>query len=171
MSDTAPMNPIVLGKINGFYGVKGWVKIYSYTDPRQQIFTYPCWHIKVNEEWVKCEVAEWLERGKNLLARLSDYTNRDQATELLSVDIVIDRSELPESGAGGYYWTDLVGIEVFTEQKVYLGVIDHLFSTAANDVIVVRGERERLIPWLREEVITEVNLKEGRLIVNWDPDF
>ncbi|HBA35088.1 MAG TPA: ribosome maturation factor RimM [Gammaproteobacteria bacterium] len=165
------MNPIVLGKINGFYGVKGWVKIYSYTDPRQQIFTYPCWHIKVNEEWVKCEVAEWLERGKNLLARLSDYTNRDQATELLSVDIVIDRSELPESGAGGYYWTDLVGIEVFTEQKVYLGVIDHLFSTAANDVIVVRGERERLIPWLREEVITEVNLKEGWLIVNWDPDF
>ena len=165
------MHPIVLGKINGFYGVKGWVKIYSYTDPRQQIFTYPCWHIKVNEEWVKCEVAEWLERGKNLLARLSDYTNRDQATELLSVDIVIDRSELPESGAGGYYWTDLVGIEVFTEQKVYLGVIDHLFSTAANDVIVVRGERERLIPWLREEVITEVNLKEGRLIVNWDPDF
>ena len=164
-------NPVLLGKVNGLHGVNGWVKIFSHTEPRQQIFTYKSWAIKFSDSWKSLHVLDWRGDGKILTAQLDGYTDRDQSAKLIGLDIAVDRSEFPPSSDGSYYWIDLIGMDVLTESGEALGKIDHLFSTGANDVVVVKSERERLLPWVMDEVIKKVDFNNRQLIVDWDPDF
>ena len=81
------------------------------------------------------------------------------------------RDALPKPAPGELYWSDLEGLRVRTVEGRELGTVSHLFETGANDVIVVKGDRERLIPFLRDSVVREVDLAAGTMIVDWDPDF
>jgi len=90
---------------------------------------------------------------------------------LVGQAIAVRRDQLPPPRAGEFYWADLEGLAVETEQGTRLGRVDHLFATAANDVLVVRGERERLIPFLWGAVIKDVEFDRGLILVDWDPDF
>jgi len=83
----------------------------------------------------------------------------------------VPRSELPDPGPDSFYWTDLEGLTVRTVAGVELGVVDHLLETGANDVLVLKGERERLIPYVRGAVVTDVDLEQGVITVDWDPEF
>ena len=85
--------------------------------------------------------------------------------------VVLDRVELPEAESDSYYWADLIGLKVITTQGVRLGEVERMMETGANDVVVVSGERERLIPWIRDSVIKSVNLTESIITVDWDADF
>lgn len=163
--------PVLLGKINGLHGVDGWVKVFSHTEPRQQIFTYKSWFIKFGDTWKAVDVLNWRGGGKILTAQLDGYSDRDQSAKLIGSDIAIDRSEFPPSGEGNYYWIDLIGMDVLTQSGENLGKIDNLFSTGANDVVVVKSERERLLPWVMDEVIKKVDFDRRELIVDWDPEF
>jgi 16S rRNA processing protein RimM len=78
---------------------------------------------------------------------------------------------LPPAPEGEYYWTDLIGLTVINREGVTLGQVDHLLETGANDVLVVKGERERLIPFLLELVVLEVDLAQRMLRVDWEEDF
>jgi 16S rRNA processing protein RimM len=90
---------------------------------------------------------------------------------LIDCDIAVQREQLPALESGEYYWTDLQGLRVVNLEGVELGVVSHLFETGANDVLVVRGERERLIPYTTGEAIQEVDLDHGQITVDWDPEF
>lgn len=169
MAETASRR-VLLGRISGLFGVRGWVKIHSHTEPREQILDYADWQIGRNGHWRDAQVAEAAAHGKGLIARLDGYQDRDRAAELVGCDIAINRDDLPELQEG-YYWCDLQGLRVVTGDGVELGRVDHLFSTGANDVMVVRGDRERLLPWLRPDVIRDVDLDAGVISVDWDPDF
>lgn len=162
---------ILLGRISGLYGVRGWVKVYSYTEPRENILGFSPWHVRLGGEWQFREVAEGRVHGKGIVARLSDVEDRDAAAALVGADIAISRDRLPAPAPGEYYWTDLIGLRVFTLAGAELGVVDHLLETGANDVLVVQGERERLIPFIREQVVVEIDLERGVMRVDWDPDF
>jgi 16S rRNA processing protein RimM len=162
---------VELGRITGLFGVRGWVKIYSGTQPRDHILTYPTWYLQLNGRWVPVVPEEGRSHGKGMVAKIKGFDDRDRALELLDAAIAVPRSELPEPGEGEYYWTDLIGLAVVTTTGVDLGRVDELFETGANDVIVVKGERERLIPFLQGSVVTAVDLAAGRLTVDWDPDF
>jgi len=83
----------------------------------------------------------------------------------------VPRSALPAAGEDEYYWSDLEGLRVETLEGVDLGTVDHLIETGANDVLIVRGDRERLIPFLRPSVVREIDLVAARIRVAWDPDF
>lgn len=162
---------IQAGRITGLYGIRGWVKVYSYTRPRDNIIQYSPWLVKLNGQWRSFEIAEARVHGKGVIARLEGYQDRTQATELIGSDIEIRREQLPELSEDEYYWSDLEGMEVRTNSGQSLGTVDHLLETGANDVLVIKGERERLIPYLRGDVIVDIDRQTNTITVDWDPDF
>lgn len=162
---------VAVGRISGVYGVKGWVKIYSYTDPRDNILQYTPWLLKRPDGWQAVEVVDGRAHGKGVVARLEGCEDRDAAARWIDTEIAILRSQLPEPEAGEYYWNDLIGLRVLTLSGEDLGRVDHLLETGANDVLVVQGDRERLIPYIPGDVVTAVDLDAGELRVDWDPGF
>lgn len=162
---------IVLGRVSGLFGVRGWVKIHSHTSPREGILGYKTWYLKLPEGWRSHKLAGGRPQGKGVVARLSGFDDRDQAATLVGLEIAVRREQLPKLAPGEYYWSDLEGLRVENLEGVDLGVVSHLFETGANDVLVVKGDRERLIPYTRGEAIRRVELESGRIIVDWDPDF
>ena len=109
--------------------------------------------------------------GKQIVAQLEGYSDRNQAELLRGLDIAVARSQLPAPQQGEYYWLDLIGLRVFTIGGVDLGIVDSLMETGANDVLVVNGDKQRLIPFVVNEYIRQVDLKQGKIIVDWDPSF
>ncbi len=162
---------INVGKISGVFGIKGWVKVFSFTDPRENILTYSPWLLKKNDETKTVTIVDGQLQGKTIVAQLSDVNDRDQAASLMGWDVFITQDQLPKAAKNEYYWSDLIGLSVETIDGVELGVIDSLLETGANDVIIVQGERERVIPFLQGQTIISVDLDAGRMIVDWDSEF
>jgi 16S rRNA processing protein RimM len=162
---------VILGRVAGVYGVKGWVRVHSDTAPRENILSYAPWLLRRNGDWEAWDVEEGHRHGKGVVARLAGVGDRDVAATFVGADIAVPRERLGGPGAGEYYWTDLEGLEVVTTRGVVLGIVDHLFETGANDVMVVTGDRERLVPFVEPQVVRAVDFAAGRLVVDWDPDF
>lgn len=162
---------ISVGKISGVFGVKGWVKVFSFTDPRENILSYSPWLLKKGDQTKKVNVVDGQSQSKTIVAQLSDIKDRDQAEGLIGWDIFISRDQLPKAAKGEYYWSELIGLHVETIDGVQLGVVDSLLETGANDVIIIQGERERVIPFLQGQTIINVDLDAGKIIVDWDPEF
>jgi len=162
---------ITLGKINGVYGLKGWVKVFSHTNPRDRIVGYSHWMLRQGNEWRKIEVLRGREHGKTVVAQLVGIEDRNQAEALRGADIAITRDQLEKLARDEYYWIDLIGLQVLNQDDVDLGQVVHLFETGSNDVMVVRGDRERLVPFIQGQYVKNVDLDEGVIRVDWDPEF
>ena len=159
---------LLVGKIVGLHGVDGWIKLESYTEPRLSVFRYQPWLVGDKE----ISGAHGREQGKGVIAKLPGCDDRAAAARLIGATIQVRRSALAKPRRGEIYWADLEGLEVVTTDGVALGKVSHLFSTGANDVLVVRdGERERLIPYVTKQFVREVDLQAGRIVVDWDPEF
>lgn len=162
---------VVVGKITGVFGVRGGLKVYSYTEPRANILNYSPWYLITGGVRVAREVRNGHAKGKGVVAFLADCTDRNAAEALVYSEVAVLRSQLPPAEEGEYYWSDLIGLHVVTVNGIALGQVTQLFETGANDVLVVQGERERMIPYLPKQVVREVNLARGEMVVDWDPDF
>ena len=162
---------VVLGRIAAPFGVKGWVKIQSWTKPPEKIIAYRPWLLERGGAWREWQVAEGRAHGNGAIARLVDVSDRDQAAALAGTNIAVYREQLPALRPGEYYWADLIGLEVRLQDGRSLGRVQGLMATGANDVLVVRGERERLIPFIRGQVVKQVDAGAGLIRVDWDPDF
>ena len=162
--------PVVIGKIVGLFGVRGWVKVHAYTRERTDVMNYSVWLVADSNGWTEQEVRDIKAHGPGLIAQLAGFDDRDAAQRLVGAEIAIPRTELPALADGEYYWADLEGLAVVNRAGVELGRVSHLFETGANDVMVVRGERERLIPYI-DGVVESVDLAQGRIVVDWDADF
>jgi 16S rRNA processing protein RimM len=160
---------ILVGHVAGVHGVKGWVKIHSLTEPREAIFDYQPW--LMGDALEKVVVRQGKKHGKRLIALLKNTETREQAEDLVNTRISVRRGQFPEPASGEYYWTDLIGLKVKTTEGTGLGKIENLLATGANDVMVVQGDRERLIPFVLEQYVRQVDLDNGEVIVDWDPDF
>jgi 16S rRNA processing protein RimM len=163
----------LLGRVAGAFGVRGECRLESWTEPRDAIFRYHPWTLRDARGALR-EVGRVRGRGmgKHVIAQLPGVADRDQAAAMHGTEILVPRSALPPPAPGEYYWVDLEGLDVLTVEGVALGRVSHLFSTGANDVLVVRdGERERLLPFLPPDTIREVDFAAGRITVDWDPDF
>jgi 16S rRNA processing protein RimM len=168
---TETKQQIPLGRVNGLYGVQGWVKIYSYTDPITNIFNYTPWQVEKNGQWHTISICASKTLNKGLVAQFTNCHNRDEASDWLDAEIAVYRAQLPPSTEGEYYWTDLIGLTVKDLDDRILGRVDRLLETGANDVLVVVGEKEQLIPFLLDKTIKQIDLMTGILQVDWDPDF
>ncbi len=159
-----------IGHVSGVHGVKGWLKIHSYTVPRANILTYGSWRLLQGEKACVVRLEDGRGDGGRVTAKLEGIDDRDRAGELIGAEIAVERSQLPECGPDEYYWTDLEGLEVRTPAGTRLGVVDHLLATPGHDVLVVAGERERLIPFVQGAVILSVDLAAQLIIADWPTD-
>ncbi len=166
-TDTAS-RAVLLGRITGLYGVKGWVKVFSYTDPREAILTFDRWLLGSETDWKSVSVADGRQHGKAVIARISGIDDRDAAAALVGRDIAVHREDLPAVEDGQFYWTDLEGLDVVTRGGRSLGRVAYLLETGAHDVLVTAGDRERLIPFVMDEVILDVDIARRVIRVDWD---
>ncbi len=170
-------NMIVLGHISGLFGIQGWVKVYSHTEPRHNILNYSPWYLYSGGEWLPYRLVQGKQHGKTLIAQLEQCPDRDSAAALVGREIAVTRQQLPALEEGDYYWRDLLGLRVINLADVELGQVTNLMETGANDVLVVEqtdaaGDRQqRLIPFIREQVIKQVDLQAGVIRVDWEPEF
>ncbi|MFC4727193.1 ribosome maturation factor RimM [Coralloluteibacterium thermophilus] len=162
---------LLLGRIVGVFGIRGELKIESHTEPRTAIFDYQPWTLRAGGREREVSGVRGKATGKNIVATFPGIEDRDAAETLIGQEIWVPRSALPAAAPGEYYWVDLEGLEVVTVEGVALGRISHLFATGANDVVVVRGDRERLLPYVMGDVIHSIDLDAGRMVVDWDPEF
>ncbi len=168
---TADQKPIIVGRISGLFGVRGWVKIHSYTEPREAILDYRDWLIDIGDEWQPMAVVEGKPHGKTIIAHLEGIDDRDEAAGYVQATIGVNRSLLPETADGEFYWSDLEGLTVRRANGKVLGTVAYLLETGANDVLVVREEdREVLIPFVMGLIVKDVDLAAGVIEVDWDWD-
>jgi 16S rRNA processing protein RimM len=166
----APAAPVKLGRIVGLFGVRGWVKVHSDTRPRKAILDYNPWLLELAGCWREYRLAQGRVHGPGIVARFEGCTERNAAARLVGAAIGARREQLPPAGPGEYYWAELEGLRVVNLRGDDLGVVSHLFETGANDVMVVVGERERLIPFTRDAV-RAVDLAARMIRVDWDREF
>lgn len=160
----------MLGRISGLFGVRGWVKVHSYTDPREAILRYKSWLLGHAGTWQPMVVAEGQRHGKTVVARIDGFDDRDQASALIGQDIAVRRDELPETEEGQYYWSDLEGLRVVRSDGSEIGTVAYLLETGAHDVMVIKGETECLVPFVKDEIVVNVDLASGVITVDWDWD-
>lgn len=174
-TDSSDTQYLVVGKVGAPYGVRGWVKLYSFTEPSDNLLDYDPWYTisksRGDSDWVIAPVTEAKTHGKGFVAKFKGSEDRDAAARLSGQEIAIRRDQLPPAAKGEYYWKDLQGLAVSTVDGVSLGLVDHLLETGANDVLVVKGDRERLIPYVVGPIVKNVDLDTGTMQVDWDPDF
>ncbi|MFT5500805.1 MAG: 16S rRNA processing protein RimM [Woeseiaceae bacterium] len=163
-------NPVILGHVSGLFGVKGWFKVHSYTEPREAILTHRNWLLERDGDWQPVRIEEGKPHGKTVVVRLEGVTDRDAAASYVGAEIGISRNDMPELKSGEYYWADLEGMQVVHIGGRVLGKVSYLLATGANDVLVVQGDQEILIPFVRNEVIKDVDVANGVISVDWEWD-
>ena len=166
---------VELGKIVGVWGVKGWVKLHSYTRHRAEIANYSTWYLQggKSKETVAYDVLNCRQQGQGIVAQLEGIDSREQAMLLSGQRILVKESDLPELPKGEFYWQQLIGLQVSNLQGIEIGKISSILETGANDVLVIKsdtaGEEDTLIPYT--DVVLEIDLERGSMLVDWDPDF
>lgn len=167
-----PTRRILVGRIHGAFGVRGELKLQSFTEPAKAILAYQPWTLRA-PSGVEREIdgARGRDTHKGIVMTLPGVDDRDAAEAMRGTDLYVPRSALPPPKPGEYYWVDLEGLRVVNADGVDLGVVSHLFSTGANDVMVVHGERERMVPFVQPDYILAVDLDAGQVTVDWDPEF
>lgn len=165
---------IPVGKISGAFGVKGWVKVYSFTEPRANILEYSPLFLSRQGEWIEIKVSGGHLQGKGVVMGIANVTDRDQVQPLIGSELAIKKTQLEPVDEDEFYWTDLMGLSVENLQGENLGVVDHLLETGANDVLVVKEpgqKQERLIPFVMDEIVTLVDLDNKLIRVDWEKDY
>ena len=161
---------LLVGKINGFFGVQGWVKIFSYTEPRKNILEYQPWYFIDDGTYKAIEMTTGREQSKTIVAHVKGIDNRDQAGQLIGKSLYIDKDQLPQLDDNEHYWYELAGFRVINKNAVDLGVVDYLVDTGSNNVLVIKGDKEHWIPYI-EPYLVSVDKKNRVISVNWDENF
>jgi len=169
---------IILGKVGAVYGIKGWLKIHSFTDETEAILDYFPWSLKLGNNTQTVEITDWRKHNKVLIVKVAGIDDRDEAQAFVGSEILTNEAALPELSEDDFYWRDLIGMSVVTNKGYDLGVVTDMMETGANDVLVVKAnlkdgfsKKERLIPYLFEQVIESVSIENKQICVDWDPGF
>lgn len=165
---------IPVGKISGVFGVKGWVKVFSFTEPRDNILEYAPLYVQRHGDWVPIAVNGGQLQGKAVVMSIGQVTDRNQAMTLIGSELAIKRSQLLDTEEDEFYWADLIGLAVINVDDEVLGTVDHLLETGANDVLVVNApetDKQYLIPFVLEQIVLKVDLDNKQIRVDWQADY
>lgn len=161
---------VAVGRISGIFGVKGWVRVYSYTDPPENILDYGPWLLGDGHQG-SYAVLDGSVHGRGIVARLAGIDDRDQARTLIDAMVSVPQARFARAAQGEYYCSDLIGLRVRNGDGMVLGDVQDIMATGANDVLVIQGERRRLVPFLTGTVVRSIDLAARTMDVEWDVDF
>lgn len=173
-------NLLLVGKFGGVYGIRGWLKVRAYTEPLNNLLNYATHYVKRNGVWQVCQLTAGRNHGKGLIVHVKGVDNNDTAQTYSHCDIAIPATDLPPLPKNEFYWRQLIGLQVISttnHHRTPLGRVQYLMETGANDVLVVKGDqssidqRERLIPYLPQQFIGNIDLTVGTIEIDWDPSF
>ncbi|OCG34828.1 ribosome maturation factor RimM [Gilliamella sp. Fer2-1] len=171
-------NLIIVGKLGSSYGIRGWLRIFSFTELPDSIFDYTPWYIQRAGQWQEVIVESFKPHNHDMIVKLKGIDDRDQANALTNTEVFVDAEKLPTLNNGDFYWKDLIGCRVKTVNGYDLGQVTDLMETGSNDVLVVKanlkdafGTTERLIPFVDDQFIKQVDLVTKMIVVDWDPAF
>ena len=165
---------IQIGYIQGLFGIKGWLRVFSYCRPKEQILQYTAWQLHINSHEKSFSLEQGKEHGAGIIVKLAGIDTRTQADTLNKATIWVPVSDLALLSDDEYYWYQLIGLHVETIEGQLIGKIDQLMETGANDVLVVTNDtdkRQILIPYIRGEVVKQVDLDQKLMIVDWQIDY
>jgi 16S rRNA processing protein RimM len=166
---TVGQRPVILGRIGAPFGVRGWLKVQSFTDPPEGIVRYPDWELDRHGSLGRRRVLDWKRAGGMIAVQLEGVGTREAAQALTGAEVRVERAELPPTAPGEFYWHDLIGLDAFSPQGVPLGRVAGILELPAHPVLVLAGTRERLVPLVKER-LAAVDLDAGRLTLDWHPD-
>jgi 16S rRNA processing protein RimM len=164
------MRKVLVGTISGSYGVRGWVRVRSFTDPPANILRYQPWYLERSGELRPLRV-EGKPHGDHVIAAVPGIDNPEEASSLRGTSILVDREQFPPPADGEYYWVDLIGLVVTNLEGMDFGIVRDVMATGANDVLIVKGGRERLIPFVIGKTVHSVDLDSGHIVVDWGEDY
>lgn len=161
---------VVMGRIAAPFGIKGWVKVQPYSEDPGALIDFESWRIGRGELQTHYPVETVQDHGKGLIAKLAGIEDRDAAYALRGQEVSVAKRTLPPAGENEFYWSDLIGLGVVNREGIELGTVDSLMEGGANDLLVVKGAREHLIPFVAAFVGT-VDLAGGTIKVDWGEDW
>lgn len=162
---------IVIGRIGSTYGVKGWLKLQSFTESQSDIFDYQPWYFNTKGQWTVFDCDDTKASAERLLIHVKGYDSPELAKQLTGIELATTRSQLPKLPEGEFYWHDLIGLDVYTTEQVLLGSVVNIISNAAHPLLEIKGEKQHLVPLLFDKFILEVDLSKNKVIADWDPEF
>ena len=161
---------VILGRLGRPHGIKGLISVLSFTDPRENLLSYPDWFFSLDNKWQRIPILEIQSNHRRILARIEGYDQPEEVAVLTHVEIAVPADRLPILKPDEVYWHELIGMKVFNSQDLLLGEVTEVFATGSNDVLVVSGDKRRLIPYLPGQAIVTMDRSLRRLIVDWDAD-
>jgi 16S rRNA processing protein RimM len=159
---------VEVGRLGAAHGVRGWLRVQSFTDPPQRLFEWRRWLLRPQDREVR--LLEARPQGNGWIALIEGVAERDAASVLTGQMILVERELLPPTTGREHYREDLVGFEAKNVEGALLGVVDHFIDTPGNAVMVIKGEREHLVP-VTGQHLRSVDKDARRLIVDWPEDF
>lgn len=161
---------LLVGKIGAVYGVKGWNKVISFTEPATNILDYLPWQLRIGTQIKTVDLTNTKIQNPYIVVQINNCNDRDIAKQYTGAEIFIERDQLAPL-TSEYYWNDLIGLQVVTKDNFPLGKVEYLLETGSNDVLVIQGEKRHLVPFLPDSVILEINMETKVIRVDWDPEF
>jgi len=162
---------VVVGRFGRVHGLKGFITIHSFTEPRDNILNYSGWHMNLKNQWQPIELLKIESNNKSITALIKGFEQRELASQLTNIDIAVKREALPELKSGEYYWHDLIGLKVINHKDEILGIITDIMPTGANDVLIVEGNQQHLIRYLPEKVVKMIDLEQQQIKVDWEAEY
>lgn len=172
-----PGDVVVIGRVQGAFGVQGWIRLVSYTEPAANLLEYSPWLLQEGDCWRQLKVLSTRAQSNGFVAQVADVNDRDVAASLRGRLIAVAQEVLPRAGSDEFYWRDLVGLAVKNTRGEHLGTVVEVMATGANDVLVVdldgdsnadlpADTGQELIPFHRQ-FVPDVDLAGGTLTVDW----
>ena len=168
---TIQANWVVVGRFGRPHGIKGFVTVHSFTEPRDNILRYTDWHAFLSNEWQPVKLLCIEAHNKAVVAQIEGYPDRDMVSRLTNIEIAVQKEQLAALGSGEYYWHQLVGMSVVNQKGESFGKVTEVMPTGANDVLVVQGDKRYLIPYLPGQFVKDIDDNQQVITVDWDMDF
>jgi len=159
-----------MGRVSAPFGVQGWIKLRTFTEAADGLAGHSLWWMRTPEGWKSVVVEDFAARPAATVAKLQGVDDRDGAAALRGADVAVTREALGEAEEGTIYWRDLIGLQVANVRGESLGEVQDLFETGETSVLVVKGERERMIPFV-PDYVKAVDREARRITVDWEAEY
>jgi 16S rRNA processing protein RimM len=162
---------VIIGRFGRPHGIKGYITVIAFTEPRENLLQFTNWHVHRNEQWQPLAIKHVQINLKHILVQVANYDEREQAAALTNCEIAVNREQLPKLEAGEYYWHQLIGMQVVTSNGVTLGDVTDLLSTGAHDVLIIQGKRRHLVPYVLNKFVLNIDDVNRQITVDWDEEY